>query len=97
MLNRIGPAIVHGTAKRDARFAEMAEVSDWKLGWILDQMKTRNISQAALAKLMGTSRNSVTTQISRDTQTSSVFRFAAMYVLQHMYYDTESNDWVLID
>lgn len=97
MLNRIGPAIVHGNAKRDAKFKAMAEVSDWKLCWILDQMKTRNISQETLAKLMGTSRQSVSTQFSRDTQTSSVFRYAAMYVLQHMYYDTESNNWVLID
>lgn len=97
MLNRIGPVIVHGNPKRDASFNTKAEVSDWKIGWILDQMMNRNISQDVLAKCMGTSQQSVSNQIRHDTQTSSVFRYAAMYVLQHMYYDTESNEWVVID
>lgn len=97
MLNRIGPAIGRGDAKRVESFNAKAEVSDWKLGWILDQMMNRNISQGDLAKCMGTSRQSVSYQICHNTQTSSVFRYAAMYVLQHMYYDTESNEWVVID
>lgn len=100
MLNRIGPEIVHGKKVREASFnavAKMAEIVDWRVGWILNQMKTRNISQTSLAKLMGTTRQSVGNNVFHTTATSTVFRYAATYVLQHMYYDTELKDWVLID
>lgn len=97
MLTKVAPVRTGKGARK--RVITVVDREDWRAGWIVNQLNSRNITQTQLAEMLGVHKNTVYSLIRGKTSAASrgISYYACMYVLTHCWWDEELEHWVVID
>lgn len=79
------------------RFTVVTDRTPDDLKHAIYQMRYRNMSAMALAKMLGVSPAYVGQLLRGDARVKPRDVYAIRYVLTHSFWDTETNDWIVID